>query len=53
MFRNALEATLNRLDKPGPGGRYVSDGDPSTVARAAAAPAAASPTTPVQAKPRG
>jgi hypothetical protein len=38
MFRNALEQTLNRLDSPGPGGRYVSDGNPSTVARPAAAP---------------
>jgi len=33
MFKNALEATLNRLDKPGPTGRYVSDGDPATVAK--------------------
>ena len=33
MFKNALEITLNHLDKPGPGGRYVSDGDPSTVAK--------------------
>lgn len=33
MFKNALEATLNRLDKPGPAGRYVSDGNPSTVAK--------------------
>lgn len=36
MFKNALEATLNQLDRPGPGGRYVSDGDPKTVARPAA-----------------
>ena len=47
MFRNALEATLNQLDKGGAGGRYVSDGDPKTVARPAAAP------VPVQATPRG
>jgi hypothetical protein len=33
MFKNALEATLNRLDKPGPAGRYVSDGNPGTVAK--------------------
>jgi peptidoglycan/xylan/chitin deacetylase (PgdA/CDA1 family) len=33
MFKNALEVTLNHLDKPGPGGRYVSDGDPGTVAK--------------------
>jgi peptidoglycan/xylan/chitin deacetylase (PgdA/CDA1 family) len=33
MFRNALEITLNNLDKPGPGGRYVSDGDANTVAK--------------------
>ena len=33
MFKNALDATLNQLDKAGPGGRYVSDGDPSTVAK--------------------
>jgi peptidoglycan/xylan/chitin deacetylase (PgdA/CDA1 family) len=46
MYKNALEATLNRLDKEGAAGRYVSDGDPSTVAK---------PTnvTPVQAKPKG
>ena len=53
MFRNALEATLDRLDKPGATGRYVSDGDPSTVARPTAATAAPPPSTPVQAKPRG
>jgi len=39
MFKNALEATLNRLDKPGPAGRYVSDGNPSSVAKPAAAAA--------------
>ena len=33
MYRNALEVTLNQLDKAGPGGRYVSDGDPNSVAR--------------------
>ena len=33
MFKNALEATLNQLDRPGAGARYVSDGDPKTVAR--------------------
>lgn len=33
MYRNALVNTLDRLDKPGPTGRYVSDGDPSTVAK--------------------
>lgn len=33
MFKNALEVVLNRLDTPGPSGRYVSDGDPKTVAR--------------------
>jgi peptidoglycan/xylan/chitin deacetylase (PgdA/CDA1 family) len=33
MFRNALEVTLNNLDKPGAGGRYVSDGDPNAVAK--------------------
>jgi peptidoglycan/xylan/chitin deacetylase (PgdA/CDA1 family) len=38
MFKNALEATLDRLDKPGPGGRYVSDGNPATVARPAGEP---------------
>jgi peptidoglycan/xylan/chitin deacetylase (PgdA/CDA1 family) len=46
MFKNALEATLNRLDGEGPAARYVSDGDPSTVARPSAI-------TPVQAKARG
>ena len=49
MFKNALEATLNQLDRPGAGARYVSDGDPKTVARPAA-----NPSTPVPApKPRG
>jgi len=33
MFRNALEVTLNNLDKRGSTGRYVSDGDPRTVAK--------------------
>ncbi len=33
MYRNALEITLRDLDKPGPSGRYVSDGDPATVAK--------------------
>ena len=46
MFRNALEQTLNRLDKEGATGRYVSDGDASTVAKPANI-------TPVQAKPKG
>jgi peptidoglycan/xylan/chitin deacetylase (PgdA/CDA1 family) len=46
MFKNALQATLDRLDKDGPAGRYVSDGDPSTVAKPSAI-------TPVQAKARG
>ncbi len=36
MSGNALVATLNRLDKPGPGSRYVSDGDPKAVAKPAA-----------------
>jgi hypothetical protein len=45
MFRNALEVTLDQLEKSGAGGRYVSDGDASTVARPSAVP--------VQAKPRG
>lgn len=35
MYRNALVNTLDRLDKPGAGSRYVSDGDPSTVAKGA------------------
>ena len=47
MFKNALEQTLNRLDKDGAAGRYVSDGDPSTVAKPTAI-------APVQAaKPKG
>jgi hypothetical protein len=33
MFKNALESTLNNLDKSPTGGRYVSDGNPSTVAK--------------------
>ena len=33
MYRNALEVTLKQLERPGPTGRYVSDGDPSTIAR--------------------
>lgn len=33
MYRNALEVTLNNLDKPGPKGRYVSDGDSTAVTR--------------------
>jgi len=34
MYKNALEATLNRLDKAtGNAGRYVSDGNPNTVAK--------------------
>jgi hypothetical protein len=33
MFKNALTATLNNLDKAGPNGRYVSDGDPNSVAK--------------------
>jgi peptidoglycan/xylan/chitin deacetylase (PgdA/CDA1 family) len=40
MFKNALERTLDQLDKAGPGGRYVSDGDPKTVARPTAVAAA-------------
>jgi hypothetical protein len=46
MFKNALELTLNRLDKDGAAGRYVSDGNPATVAKPAAV-------TPVQAKAKG
>jgi peptidoglycan/xylan/chitin deacetylase (PgdA/CDA1 family) len=46
MYKNALVATLDRLDKEGAAGRYVSDGDPSTVAKPSAV-------TPVQAKPKG
>ena len=41
MFKNALEATLNQLDRPGAGARYVSDGDPKTIAHPAAVPAVA------------
>lgn len=33
LFGNALEQTLADLDKPGPNGRYVSDGDPGHVAK--------------------
>ncbi len=33
MTGNGLEATLNRLDKPGPHSRYVSDGDPKSIAK--------------------
>jgi hypothetical protein len=33
LFGNALEQTIAQLDKLGPNGRYVSDGDPKTVAR--------------------
>jgi len=33
LFGDALENTLNALDKPGPNGRYVSDGNPKTVAK--------------------
>ncbi len=33
MYKNGLEVVLSQLDKPGPGGRYVSDGDSKTVAR--------------------
>jgi hypothetical protein len=33
MFKNALDATLNNLDKPGAGGRYVSDGNPESIAK--------------------
>ncbi len=40
MTGNGLEATLNRLDKPGPHSRYVSDGDPKTIAKPAAVAAA-------------
>ena len=50
MYKNALEATLNNLDRSGPGARYVSDGDPKTVAR----PVTVAGPVPVQApKPRG
>ncbi len=40
MSGNALENTLDHLEKSGPGGRYISDGNPSTVARPAAMTAA-------------
>ncbi|MBX6365695.1 MAG: polysaccharide deacetylase family protein [Gemmatimonadetes bacterium] len=33
MSGNALEVLLKRLEKPGPQGRYVSDGDPHKVTR--------------------
>ena len=33
MYRNALVNTLNQLEKEGPAGRYVSDGDPRTIAK--------------------
>jgi hypothetical protein len=33
LFGDQLEKTLDALDKGGPNGRYVSDGDPSTVAK--------------------
>ena len=33
----SLTRTLDALDRPGPGGRYVSDGNPATVARPGAA----------------
>ena len=42
MSGNALEATLNRLDKPGPNSRYVSDGDAAAVAKPSADVAAGS-----------
>jgi peptidoglycan/xylan/chitin deacetylase (PgdA/CDA1 family) len=32
MFRNALVNTLDRMEKPGPASRYVSDGNPETIA---------------------
>lgn len=35
MTGNAMEALLKRLEKPGPAGRYVSDGEPGTVAKPA------------------
>ena len=50
MFKNALEVTLGHLDKDGPGGRYVSDGDPKTVARPAAVAAAPGTSKAVAAK---
>jgi peptidoglycan/xylan/chitin deacetylase (PgdA/CDA1 family) len=39
----SLTRTLDALDRPGPHSRYVSDGNPATVARPAAAAAAAAP----------
>lgn len=33
LFGGELEKTLDALDKPGAGARYVSDGNPATVAR--------------------
>jgi hypothetical protein len=41
MSGNAMEALLNRMDKPGPGSRYISDGNPATVAKPAQVAAAA------------
>lgn len=43
MYRNALEVTLKQLERPGPTGRYVSDGDPNTVARPPAAQVSPTP----------
>lgn len=40
MSGNALENTLNHLEKTGPGGRYISDGNPGTVAKPPAVTAA-------------
>jgi hypothetical protein len=45
VHANELERTLDYLDKSGT--RYVSDGDPKTVARPVAS---AAPTTPTPAK---
>jgi hypothetical protein len=39
----SLTRTLDALDRPGPTSRYVSDGNPSTVARPATGTAAAAP----------
>ena len=33
MYKNALVNTLDRLDRAGPAGRYVSDGNPESVAK--------------------
>jgi hypothetical protein len=33
VFGDELEKVLDRLDRPGANGRYVSDGDPNTVAK--------------------